>query len=120
MRTPRTLRSNQLANSDIQKGTDPIVVDRKTQQQNTTTTWSKFSFSSVCIVCEKDLTLCYLDSTYGHIWQMAEAIAEGARQVEGAEVVIKRVPETLPAEIVEKLGATQAQKAFEHIPVVRT
>jgi len=51
---------------------------------------------------------------------MAEAIAEGARQVEGAEVVVKRVPETLPAEIVEKLGATQAQKAFEHVPVVST
>ena len=32
-------------------------------------------------------------SAYGHVEQMAEAVAEGARAVEGAEVTIKRVPE---------------------------
>jgi NAD(P)H dehydrogenase (quinone) len=37
-------------------------------------------------------------STYGHIEQMAQAIAEGARGA-GAEVDIKRVPETVPEEI---------------------
>ena len=37
-------------------------------------------------------------STYGHIEAMAEAIAEGARQ-EGAQVDIKRVPETVPEDI---------------------
>ena len=63
----------------------------------------------------KTLVLFY--STYGHIWKMAEAIAEGAREVAGNEVIIKRVPETLPREILDKIGATQAQKAFEHIPV---
>lgn len=44
----------------------------------------------------KVLVLYY--SSYGHIEAMAEAIAEGARQ-EGAEVAIKRVPETVPDEI---------------------
>jgi NAD(P)H dehydrogenase (quinone) len=63
----------------------------------------------------KTLVLFY--STYGHIWKMAEAIAEGARQVAGNEVVIKRVPETLSPEILDKVGATGAQQAFAHIPV---
>jgi NAD(P)H dehydrogenase (quinone) len=56
-------------------------------------------------------------STYGHVHKMAEAVAEGAGQVAGAEVVMRRVPETLPAEVLEKMGATEAQKAFAHIPV---
>ena len=41
----------------------------------------------------KVLVLYY--STYGHIERMAEAIAEGAREA-GAEVAIRRVPETVP------------------------
>ena len=56
-------------------------------------------------------------STYGHIFKMAEAVAEGAGEVEGAEVHIRRVPETLPAEVLEKMGAAESQKAFSHIPV---
>lgn len=62
-------------------------------------------------------TLIVFYSTYGHIYKLAEAIAAGAREVEGNEVVIKRVPETLPREILDKTGATGAQKAFEHVPV---
>lgn len=62
-------------------------------------------------------TLIVFYSTYGHIYKLAEAIAEGAREVEGNEVVIKRVPETLSREILDKTGATGAQKAFEHVPV---
>ncbi|WP_426493237.1 NAD(P)H:quinone oxidoreductase [Hymenobacter sp. 102] len=65
----------------------------------------------------KTLVLFY--STYGHVYKLAEAVAEGARQVADNEVVIKKVPETLPAELLEKIGATQAQKAFEHIPVAK-
>ena len=37
-------------------------------------------------------------SVYGHVEQMAEAVAQGAREA-GAEVDIKRVPETVPEEI---------------------
>jgi NAD(P)H dehydrogenase (quinone) len=47
----------------------------------------------------KVLVLYY--SSYGHIEQMAEAIAEGARSA-GAEVDIKRVPETVPEDIARK------------------
>nr|WP_145551766.1 NAD(P)H:quinone oxidoreductase [Variovorax boronicumulans] len=47
----------------------------------------------------KVLVLYY--STYGHIETMAGAIAEGARAA-GAQVDIKRVPETVPEEIAKK------------------
>lgn len=56
-------------------------------------------------------------STYGHIYKMAEAVAEGARAVPGANVVVKRVPETLPDDVLEKMGAKAAQGAFAHVPV---
>jgi NAD(P)H dehydrogenase (quinone) len=56
-------------------------------------------------------------SLYGHIWRMAEAVAEGARDVPETEVVLRRVPETLPAEVLVKMGATEPQKKFAHIPV---
>eukprot|EP00741_Cyanophora_paradoxa_P007605 tig00001177_g7357.t1 len=55
-------------------------------------------------------------STYGHLWKMAEAVADGARKA-GATVTLKRVPETLPKEVLDKMGATAAQQAFAHIPV---
>ena len=63
----------------------------------------------------KILVLFY--STYGHIYRMAEAVAEGIRKVDGAEVVLRRVPETLPDDILEKMGAKAAQQAFASIPV---
>ena len=46
----------------------------------------------------KVLVLYY--SSYGHIEQMADAVAEGARSA-GAEVDIRRVPETAPQAVVE-------------------
>lgn len=56
-------------------------------------------------------------SLYGHIYKMAEAVAEGVREVEGCEAVIKRVPETLPEEVLEKMGAVEAQRGMAHLPV---
>lgn len=58
-------------------------------------------------------------SLYGHIYRMAEAVAEGAREVEGAEVIMRRVPETLSPEVLTRMQAIEAQKAFEHIPLAR-
>ena len=46
----------------------------------------------------KVLVLYY--SSYGHIEQMADAVADGARSA-GAEVDIRRVAETAPAEVVQ-------------------
>jgi NAD(P)H dehydrogenase (quinone) len=56
-------------------------------------------------------------STYGHIYRMALAAVAGAKEVAGAEVVLKRVPETLSQEILGKMGALEAQKAFAQVPV---
>ena len=56
-------------------------------------------------------------SMYGHINKMAEAVAEGVRQVAGCEVFIKRVPETLTDEVLGMMGALDAQKGMAHIPV---
>jgi NAD(P)H dehydrogenase (quinone) len=56
-------------------------------------------------------------SMYGHVYRMAEAIAEGVKQVPGAEAILRRVPETLSEEILKKMGALEAQKAFAHVPV---
>jgi NAD(P)H dehydrogenase (quinone) len=56
-------------------------------------------------------------SMYGHVARMAEAVAEGARSVQGGEVTMMRVPETLPAEVLEKMGATQAQQELSGYPI---
>ncbi len=57
----------------------------------------------------KVLVLYY--SSYGHIEQMAEAVAEGARQVDGVEVVVKRVPELVSEELAKKSHYKTDQKA---------
>ena len=56
-------------------------------------------------------------SMYGHIRKMADAVAEGVREVPGCEAVIKRVPETLSEEVLGMMGALEAQKAMSRIPV---
>ncbi len=56
-------------------------------------------------------------SLYGHTYRMAQAVAEGARTIEGAEVEMKRVPETLSADIIEKMGALEAQNSMASIPI---
>ncbi|MDP2683254.1 MAG: NAD(P)H:quinone oxidoreductase [Deltaproteobacteria bacterium] len=56
-------------------------------------------------------------SMYGHIYRMAEAVAEGVKEVNGAKVEMRRVPETLPEDALKKMGAIEAQKSFVHIPV---
>jgi NAD(P)H:quinone oxidoreductase type IV len=55
-------------------------------------------------------------STYGHVWRLAEAVAEGARQAEGAEVGLFQVAELMPDAVLEKSGAKAARQAFAHVP----
>lgn len=50
-------------------------------------------------------------STYGHTEKMAEAVAEGARSVEGVTVDIKRVAETVPEELARQSGYKLDQAA---------
>lgn len=56
-------------------------------------------------------------SAYGHMHRMCQAAKEGAESVEGVEAILRRVPETLPQEILEATGIAEVQKGFAHIPV---
>lgn len=54
-------------------------------------------------------------SMYGHVYRMAEAIADGARQVAGAEVSVLQVAELVPDAALERSGAKAARQQFAHI-----
>jgi NAD(P)H dehydrogenase (quinone) len=56
-------------------------------------------------------------SMYGHVYKMAESVATGAREVQGAEVLLRRVPETLPVEVLQAMNAVEAQIVFAQVPV---
>ncbi|MFC1792380.1 flavodoxin domain-containing protein, partial [Planctomycetota bacterium] len=56
-------------------------------------------------------------SMYGHVYQLAEAVAEGAREVPDTQVSLYQVPELVPDESLEKSGAKAAREAFADIPI---
>ena len=56
-------------------------------------------------------------SMYGHIHRMAQAIAEGARELPDAEVTLRRVPETLPQNVLEMMEAIEPQKTMAGVQV---
>jgi NAD(P)H dehydrogenase (quinone) len=56
-------------------------------------------------------------SMYGHIHTMAEAVAEGVMEVEGAEVTMRRVPETLPEEVLKSMNALEPRETMGYIPL---
>ncbi|OPZ30988.1 MAG: p-benzoquinone reductase [Lentisphaerae bacterium ADurb.BinA184] len=56
-------------------------------------------------------------SLYGHVYRLAQEVVEGARSVRGVDVSLRRVPETLPAAVLEKMGAVDAQKLQSRVPV---
>lgn len=56
-------------------------------------------------------------SMYGHVYKMAEAVAEGARSVEGVEVSLYQVEELVPDAALERTGGKAARAAFAHVPV---
>ena len=55
-------------------------------------------------------------SMYGHVFRLAEAVAEGVK-TGGGEATLLQVPETLPQAILEKMGAVEAKKALSHVPI---
>ena len=58
-------------------------------------------------------------SMYGHVHQMAEAVAQGAREVDGAEVTLLQVAELVPPEALKRTGAAKARAAFAHVPIAQ-
>jgi NAD(P)H dehydrogenase (quinone) len=58
-------------------------------------------------------------SMYGHVYQLAEAVAQGARTVSGVEVALYQVPEVISEETLERIGAKAPRAGFAHIPVAK-
>jgi NAD(P)H dehydrogenase (quinone) len=58
-------------------------------------------------------------SMYGNIRRMAEAVKEGADGVSGAAVKICRVQETIPEEVLIKMGSLEAQNAQANVSVCK-
>jgi NAD(P)H dehydrogenase (quinone) len=58
-------------------------------------------------------------SMYGHVYRLAEAVAQGAREVQGAQVTLYQVPELVPEEALVKSGAKAARAAFAQVPVIK-
>ncbi len=56
-------------------------------------------------------------STYGHVYQLAKSIEAGISEVPGSTCTLLQVKETLSNEVLQKMGALEAKKAFTHIPI---
>lgn len=56
-------------------------------------------------------------SLYGHIWQLAKAIGEGAKGISGVDVGMFQVEETLSQEVLAKMSALDTKKSFAHVPI---
>lgn len=57
-------------------------------------------------------------SMYGHVYQLAEQEAVGARDVSGCMTELYQVPELVPENALEKSGRKAARRAFAHIPII--
>jgi NAD(P)H dehydrogenase (quinone) len=57
-------------------------------------------------------------SMYGHCYQLARAVADGAASVDGAQVQLFRVPELMDEETLKRVGAWEAQQQFTDVPVI--
>jgi len=56
-------------------------------------------------------------SMYGHVYKLAEAVAEGARREPEAEVALYQAPELVPEAALAQSGADKTRRAFAHVPV---
>ncbi len=56
-------------------------------------------------------------SMYGHVHKMAQSVAQGVALVAGAEAVLRRVPETLAGDVIEKMGAAATIALQQEVPV---
>jgi NAD(P)H dehydrogenase (quinone) len=58
-------------------------------------------------------------SMYGHVYQLAEAVVAGAREVADTDVTLFQVQELVPDDVLEKSGAKAARAAFAHVPLIQ-
>lgn len=57
-------------------------------------------------------------SMYGHVYEMAQEVANGALEVAGTNVDLYQVQELIPDDRLEASGAKGARQGFAHIPVI--
>jgi NAD(P)H dehydrogenase (quinone) len=58
-------------------------------------------------------------STYGNVYQMAKLVAEGVQQVEGAEPLVRTVPELIPDNVIQSHQAMKAGREMQkEVPLV--
>jgi NAD(P)H dehydrogenase (quinone) len=56
-------------------------------------------------------------SMYGHVFRMAEAVADGARSISDVNATLYQVPEVISEEVLEQIGAKEIRGQFAHIPL---
>ncbi len=57
-------------------------------------------------------------SMYSHVFQLAEAVVAGAKEIEQTEVSLYQVPELMSDDALENAGAKKARESFSHIPTI--
>jgi len=57
-------------------------------------------------------------SLYSHVYQMAEAVVKGAKEVKDTEVCLFQVPELMPDDALEKSGAKETRESFSHVTII--
>jgi NAD(P)H:quinone oxidoreductase type IV len=57
-------------------------------------------------------------SVNGHIYKLAEAVAEGARSVDGATVKVFQTANLIRNDAAEEKEAEETRKSFAHIPII--
>ena len=57
-------------------------------------------------------------SLYSHVYQLAEAVADGASEVKNCEVSLFQVPELMPEDALEKSGGKETRESFSHVPYI--
>lgn len=55
-------------------------------------------------------------SMYGHIYRLAEGVAQGVTEAAPNSVRLFQVPELVPEDALARTGALDARKTFSHIP----
>ena len=58
-------------------------------------------------------------SMYGHIYKMAQAVEAGAKSAPDTQVSLFQVKETLPDDVLAKMGALEAKKSWAHVPIIQ-
>lgn len=58
-------------------------------------------------------------STYGNVYKMAKLVAEGVKEIKGAEPLIRRVPELIPSSVIESREDMKAGREMQKdVPLV--